>query len=124
MKTFSTSGLKPQGQDKEKEKEDKKKENSATVAKVPSTKKGKSKPSKEGKKKKKRKAKSLSPILEKRRTSKRRVVRLAEESSSSFRAENEVSAITAKPTILADTITTIAAPPVSRAIRSALRGVV
>ena len=58
MKTFSTLGLKPHGQDKEKEKEDKKKENSAIVAKVPSTKKGKSKPFKEGKKKKKEKQKA------------------------------------------------------------------
>ena len=47
-------------------------------------------------------------------------MRLVEESISSSRAEDEVSAIAIEPTNLADT----AAPPVSQAARSTLRGIV
>ena len=43
-------------------------------------------------------------------------MRLAEESSSSSRAKDEVSAIAAKPINMADTATTTTTLPVSRAI--------
>ena len=55
--------------------------------------KGNSKPSKEGKEKKKRKESSLSPILEERRKSKKRIMRLVEESFSSSRVKDEVSIV-------------------------------
>ena len=57
----------------------------------------KSKPSKELRKKN-RQERSLSPVSEEKRVSKRRWLRLAEETfSSSSSAEDEMSAITAKP---------------------------
>ena len=125
IKTFFALGLKLQSQDKEKKKKDKKKKDSATaVAKVPSTKKGKSKPSKEDKKKKKRRERSLLPIPEEKGKSKRRVMTFAEESSSSSRSENGVSAIAIEPINLADIATTITAPPTFHAARPAQRRIV
>ena len=84
MKAFSILGLKPQAQEKEKEKESKKKKD---VVVVPSTKKTKSKPFEEDKKKKKMREKSPSPIPRERRASKRRLMRLTEEFSSSLKAK-------------------------------------
>ena len=78
-----------------------------------STRKGKSKPSKEGKKKKIRE-RTLYLIPKERRTSKRRVMRLAKKSSSSLRAIDEVSVIGGEPTNLANTAVTIATPRVAR----------
>ena len=52
------------------------------------------------------------------------MIRLTEESTSSSRAEDEVSTITIEPTNLVDTAATTAAPFVSRAARPALRGIV
>ena len=46
--------------------------------------------------------KSLSPISEVRRTSKRRLLKLAKESSSSSKAKDEVSTIGAEPINLAE----------------------
>ena len=51
-------------------------------------------------------------------------MRLAEESFSSSRAEDEVSTIGAEPTNLANTAITIANPPVSRAARPTQRRIV
>ena len=95
MKTFLTLGLKAQAREKEKEKEKKDKKKKDSIVEETSTRKGKSKPSEEDKKNKRRE-RSLSPILEERRTKKRRIMRLAEESFSSSRAEDEVSAIGAE----------------------------
>ena len=113
MKTFSALGLKPQGQEKEKEKESKKKKNVAAIGTtivVPSTRRTKSKPSNKGKKKKKRREKSLSPIPEERRKSKRRFIKLAKESPSSSKTKGEVFTIAAEPINMANTTTTPAAP--------------
>ena len=96
---FSALGLKPQAL--EKEKEDKKKKDS--FVQETSIKKVKSKPSSEkNKKKKKRRKRSISPISEERRISKRRLLKLAEESFSSLKAKDEVSAIGAEPINLAE----------------------
>ena len=125
MKTFSALRLKPQAQEKKKEKENKKKKDTAVAtADVPSTNKTKFKPLKEGKKKKKRKEKSPSPIPEERGKSKRKVMRLAKESSSCSRAEDEVSAIAVEPINMADIISTPATLPASRATRPAQKGII
>ena len=85
MKTFSALALKSQAPQKEKEKEkekkDKKKKDSSKQ-KI-SAQKHKSKPSEEGKKKK-RSERSLSPISEERRTSKRRLLKLAKDLSFEY----------------------------------------
>ena len=93
MKTFLALGLKPQAQEKEKEKKkkDKKKKHSAT--KETNNRKGKSNLSEKGKENKKRRERILSLIPKERMTSKRRIMRLVEESSSSSRAKDKVSAI-------------------------------
>ena len=120
MKTLAL-GLKTQAQEKENEKKKegkKKKDSSSATTKVLSAKKGKSKPFEEGKKKKRRE-RSLSPIPKERRTSKRRVMRLAEEFSSSSRTEDEVSAIGVEPINLAEPATQLA----SKAARPAQRGI-
>ena len=124
MKTFSVLGLKSRVQEKEKEKESKKKKDTtvADTIVVPSTKKSKSKPLKEGKKKKYRRERSLYPIPKERR-SKRRLMKLVEESSSSSMAEDGVSAIAADPINMADTATT-PAPPAPRAARPVEKGII
>ena len=120
IKTFSTLGLKPK--DKEKEKKSKKKDVVAATTMVPSTKKPKSIPFEEGKLKQ-RKEKSVSPIPKERR-SKRRLVKLAKESSFSLNANDKVSAITINPINMADTATIPNAPTALRAARIAQRGII
>ena len=71
-----------------------------------------------------RKERSLSPIPEERGKSKRRVMRLVEESFSSSRDEDVVFAIAVEPINLADITTIIATSPTSRATRPAQRGIV
>ena len=117
IKTFSALGLKPQAKEKEKEKEKDKKKKDSSIKKA-SAQKEKSKPFREGKKKK-RKERSLSPILEERRTSKRRAMKLAEESSSSSRVEDEVSTIGAEPINLAEPTV----QPATQGARLAQRGI-
>ena len=121
IKTFSTLGLKPK--DKEKEKESKKKDVVAATTMVPSTKKPKSIPFEEGKPKQRRE-KSLSPIPKERRRSKRRLMKLAEESSFSLKANDKVSAITTNPINMADTATIPITPTTLRAARTAQRGII
>ena len=107
MKTLQALGLNPQAL--KKKKETKKKKKAAANAMVPSTKKSKSKPSEVGKKKRKsRRERSLSPILEERR-SKRGLLKLSE-ASSSPKADNEVSTIIADPINTADIATILSAP--------------
>ena len=103
MKIFSVLGLKPQALEKEKEnvKKDKKKKDSS-VRKT-NTEKEKSKLPGEGKKKKRRE-RSLSPTPQERRTSKRRVMKLVEESSSLLGAEDEVFAISVEPINLVELV--------------------
>ena len=103
MKTFLALGLKPQATEKEKEKEKKDKKKKDSSAKEIRAKKQKSKPSGEGMKKKRRE-RSLSPIPEERMISKRRIMKLAKDSSSSSRAEDEVSAISAQLINFADSV--------------------
>ena len=86
-------GLKPQGPEKEEKKKEEKKKDLKKKKQAPYQK-VKYKPSEELKKKK-RYDRNLSLISEERRVSKRRLLRLAEETSSS--AEDEMSAIITKP---------------------------
>ena len=114
MKTFLALGLKPQAQVKEKQKKkeekkeekkekkkqkkkkDKKKKDSSTQ-KDAAAQTVKSKPSEEKEKRKKRLERSLSPIFEEGRINKRRLLKLAEKTSSSSKAEDKESAITVEP---------------------------
>ena len=112
--------MKPQAPKKEKEekKKDKKKKDSSD--KKTSAQKEKSKPFGE-EKKKKRKERSLSPILEERRTNKGRIMMLAKESSLSLKAKDEVHAIGAEPINLAEPTFQ---QPATRATRPAQRGII
>ena len=98
---------------KEEKKKDPKKKKQAPPQKV------KSKPSEELRKKK-RQERSLSPISKERRVSKRRLLRLAKEtSSSSFNAKNEIFAIAAMPMNAAAPV-----KPTQRPSRARERGIV
>ena len=66
---------------------------------------------------------SLSLIPKERRKSKKKMMTIAKESSSS-KAKDEVSVITAEPINMADIATITNAPPASRATRPAQRGIV
>ena len=106
MKTFSAIGLKPQAPKKEEEKEkekkkkkekeekmkDKKKKDSSIQDNVVAQK-DRSKPSEEMKKKNKKPERSLSPISEERKISKRKLLKLAKE----YFSEDGESAIAVKP---------------------------
>ena len=119
MKTFSALGLRP----KDKKKESKKKKDD-TAAVVPSTKKTKSKPFEEGKKQKKvRRERSLSPIPEEMR-SKKRLLKLAEVSLFSSKADDKVSVIVVDPINVANTATTPTTPLAPCVARPAQRGII
>ena len=85
MKTFSAIGLKSQGLEKVEKKKKKKEKEKEKKRKSTNLQKDVSKPSEERRSKKKHE-RDLSPILAERRISKRRMLRIAESSSSSAEA--------------------------------------
>ena len=118
MKTFSAIGLKPQDPSKEKNKrKEKGKEEKNKNKKKKDLFVQKDAAIKKAKEKKKRSQRDLSPISEDRRINKR-LLKLTEETSSFSSAEDETSAIAAKPMNAV-----VPARPTSRSSRPRERGI-
>ena len=111
INAFQTMGLKPKAQDKEKEKENKEKKAIGTEVIMSNAKKSKSKLLMRGTRKKKKEDKEgkkfLSLILKEKR-SKRRLLNLLEEYSSS-KVDDEVSSVAVEPINVVDFVATLAA---------------